>query len=287
MTTVFLAGATGVLGRRIVSLLVARGHEVTALTRSPAGADLVRSLGAEAVLGDALDAESVRAAVLAAAPDVVMHQLTDLATRNTAANAALRINGTRNLVDAALAAGVSRFVVQSIAWAYEPGDKPAIESTPLDLRTEEPRLSTVEGIAALESQAARVPEHVVLRYGLLYGPDTWYAPDGAMADAARAGQLAATGDVTSFVHIDDAAAAAIRALDWPTGAVNVCDDEPAEGVDWVPVFCDLVGASAPATSTERTPFARGADNTHARQELGWQPAWPSWRNSFGQSPRSV
>lgn len=287
MTTVFLAGATGVLGRRIVALLVAQGHQVTALTRSPAGADLVRSLGADAVLGDALDAESVNAAVLAAAPDVVMHQLTDLAARNTAANAALRINGTRNLVDAALAAGVSRFVVQSIAWAYEPGDKPATESTPLDRHAKQPRLSTVEGIAALESQAARVSEHVVLRYGLLYGPDTWYAPDGAMADAARAGQLPATGDVTSLVHIDDAAAAAIQALDWPTGAVNVCDDEPAEGVDWVPAFCDLVGAPAPAGSTERAPFARGADNTYARRDLGWQPAWPSWRDGFGQSPRSV
>jgi nucleoside-diphosphate-sugar epimerase len=287
MTSVFLAGATGVLGRRIVALLLARGQHVTTLTRSPAGADLVRSLGADAVLGDALDTESVHAAVLAAAPDVVMHQLTDLAARDTAANAALRINGTRNLVDAALSAGVSRFVVQSIAWAYEPGDKPATEATPLDGHAEPPRLSTVEGIAVLEAQAARVPEHVILRYGLLYGPDTWYAPDGAMAEAARAGQLPATGDVTSLLHVDDAAAAAIQALDWPSGAVNVCDDEPAEGVDWVPAFCDLVGAPAPVVSTERAPFARGADNTHARRDLGWRPSWPSWRDGFPHSPRSV
>ena len=278
MARVFLAGATGALGRRLVPLLLAHGHQVTGLARSTASADRIRSLGADAVTGDALDADSVRAAVLAARPDVVMHQLTDLAAGDRAANSAIRVAGTRNLVDATLAADVRRFVVQSIAFAYEPGDSPAREDTPLDVEAEEPRRTTVQGIVELETQAARVASHVVLRYGTFYGPGTWYSPTGLMA--SRAGQLPANGDVTSFLHIDDAASAALHSLDWGNGPVNVCDDEPAAGTEWVPEFCALVGAEPPAASPQRAPFARGADNGYARRSLGWQPAWPSWRAGF-------
>lgn len=276
---IFVAGATGVLGRRIVPALVAGGHQVSGLARSAASARRIGELGADPVSGDALDADAVREAVLAARPDVVLHQLTDLASGDFAANSALRVHATRHLADAARDAGVRRFVAQSIAWAYEPGDRPAGERTPLDVTAGGARGRTVEGIVALETETARAPEWVVLRYGLLYGPDTWYSRDGAMADAARRGGLAANGDVASFVHVDDAAAAAVRALEWPTGAVNVCDDEPAPGSAWVPEFCRAVGADVPDTSAERAGFARGADNAHAR-ELGWQPHWATWRTGF-------
>ncbi|WP_211769945.1 NAD-dependent epimerase/dehydratase family protein [Kutzneria sp. CA-103260] len=282
MARVFLAGATGALGRRLVPLLLAHGHHVTGLARSTASADRIRELGAEPAAGDALDADSLRAAVAAARPDVVMHQLTDLASRDLAANSAIRVVGTRNLVEAALAADVRRFVVQSIAFAYEPGTAPASEDTPLDFTAPEPRQTTVRGIAELETQAARVESHVVLRYGTFYGPGTWYSPTGLMAEAARAGQLPANRDVTSFVHIDDAATAALRSLDWETGPVNICDDEPAPATEWVPEFCALVDAEPPAPSDQRTPFARGADNAHARG-IGWRPAHPSWRISFRES----
>jgi len=279
MARVLLAGATGALGRRLVPLLLAHGHHVTGLARSTASADRIRELGAEPVAGDALDADGVRAAVLAARPDVVMHQLTDLASRDLAANSAIRVVGTRNLVEAILAADVRRFVVQSIAFAYEPGDAPAREDTPLDVDAPEPRRTTVRGVAELEAQAGRVDSHVVLRYGTFYGPGTWYSPTALMAEAARAGQLPANRDVTSFVHIDDAASAALQSLDWDNGPVNVCDDEPATAAEWVPEFCALVGAEPPAPSNQRTPFARGADNAHARG-LGWTPAHPSWRTGF-------
>ena len=277
---IFVAGATGVLGRRIVPALVARGHHVTGLARSAGSVERITSLGADPVPGDALDAAAVRKAVLAARPDVVLHQLTDLAGGNFAANSALRVHATRNLADAALAAGVRRFVAQSISWAYEPGDRPAGERTPLDVTATGSRARTVTGVVALETETARAPEWVVLRYGLLYGPGTWYWPDGAMADAARGGRLAATADVASFVHVDDAAAAAIQALEWPSGAVNVCDDEPAPGSEWVPVFCRAVGADVPEASADRAGFARGADNAHARRDLGWTPRWRSWREGF-------
>jgi nucleoside-diphosphate-sugar epimerase len=278
---VFLAGATGVIGRRLVPLLAGRGHSVTGLVRREADADWLHGLGAKSVRGDVFDADGMRRAVALAAPDVVMHQLTDLKGGNRQANAEIRITGTRHLVDAARAAGVRRVVAQSIAWMYEAGDAPAAEDVPLDLGSAGSRLRTVQGVAALEDAVREAPEWVVLRYGLLYGPGTWYARDGLTAEAAARGELAADGDVSSFVHVDDAAGAAVEALTWPTGFVNVCDDEPAPGREWVPAFCRAVGAAVPAASGgERHGWARGASNKYARKELNWTPAWPSWRDGF-------
>jgi nucleoside-diphosphate-sugar epimerase len=279
---IFLAGATGVIGRRMVPLLIAEGHQVTALTRKPDRTATLRALGAEPVVADAHDRAGLAAAVKKAAPDIVMHQLTDLATGDTAANAALRRQGTRNLVDAALAAGVRRMVAQSIAWLYEAGDEPADETTPLDLAAPGARGTRVGGVAALEAAVHEMPEWVVLRYGQLYGPGTWYAPDGLAADQARAGQLAADGEVVSFVHADDAATAAVQALTWPAGgAVNVCDDEPAPGREWVPAFCAAVGAPPPPPAHPGRPgWARGADNHYVRKHLGWVPRYSSWRDGF-------
>ncbi|GII31984.1 NAD-dependent epimerase/dehydratase family protein [Planotetraspora mira] len=279
---IFLAGATGVIGRRVVPLLVAEGHQVTALTRKPDRAAALRASGAEPVVADALDGAGLAAAVIEAAPDIVMHQLTDLAAGDFAANAALRRQGTRNLVDAALAAGVRRMVAQSIAWIYEAGDEPADETTPLDLAAPGERGTRVGAAAALEAAVHEMPEWVVLRYGEFYGPGTWYAPDGLAADMARAGGLAAGGDVVSFVHADDAATAAVQALDWPANhAVNVCDDEPAPGGEWVSAFCAAVGATPPTSAdTGRQGWARGADNHYARKHLGWVPRYPSWRDGF-------
>ncbi|OZM82077.1 NAD(P)-dependent oxidoreductase [Pseudonocardia sp. MH-G8] len=279
---ILLAGATGVIGRRLVPLLVADGHHLTALTRRPDRLPLLRAAGAHPVVADVLDADAVAAAVHDAAPDVVVHQLTDLGSGDPAANAEVRVTGTRHLVDAALAAGTRRIVAQSIAWAYAGGGAPADEDAPLDLDAPEPRSTSVRGIAALEAAVREAPEWVVLRYGMFYGPDTWFTADGLRAADARAGRLPADGDVTSFLHVDDAAAAAVAALSWPSGAVNVCDDEPAAARDWVPRFCEAVGAPppGPAAGTARRPWARGADNRRAREERGWTPRHHSWRTGF-------
>ena len=278
---VFVAGGTGVIGRTLVPLLVAGGHEVTAMTRSIDGGALLRSLGAQSVMADALDRDSVVEAVVRSRPDAIIHQLTDLRARNGAANATLRIEGTRNLVDAAHAAGVERVIAQSVAWAYVPGDEPADEQVSLDVAAAEPRSTTVRGVTALEFAVREVPQWIVLRYGVLYGSGTWYAADGLRADEARAGHLVANEDVTSFVEVGDAALAAAQALDWPSGAVNVCDDDPAPGIEWVPVFCAAVDAPAPPLAgVGRAPWARGADNARAREELGWTPRYASWRVGF-------
>ncbi|WP_020665947.1 NAD-dependent epimerase/dehydratase family protein [Amycolatopsis nigrescens] len=279
----FLAGSTGVIGERLVRTLTGGGHRVTALTRRTAKAPGLRALGAEPVVADVYDRDALIAAVRLAAPDVLLHQLTDLGAGDLAGNAALRRDGTRNLVDAAHAAGVRRMIAQSISWAYAGGYAPADEQTPLDLTAPEPRQTTVSGVAALESAVLEVAEPVVLRYGLFYGPGTWFEPDGLRAEDARAGRLTVCDDITSFVHIEDAADAAVAALDWAPGIVNITDDEPAPAREWMPAFCTAVGAPAPGETTDtggRADWARGADNHLAREVLGWTPRYPSWRAGF-------
>lgn len=279
---IFLAGASGVIGRRMVPLLIGQGHEVTGLTRDPGDATAVRRAGGDAVSVDIRDGDALKEAVLRARPDVVFHYVTDLSSHDIAGNAELRREGTPLLVEAALAAGVRRVVAESITWAYEPGDEPATEQTPYDTGASAPRSVTVDGVIALEDAVQEAPEWVLVRYGRLYGPGTWYARGARMARQAQAGELPATGDIDSFVHVDDAARAAVEALAWPTGAVNVCDDEPAAGTQWVPAFCRAVGVETPPpVSSERQGWARGASNRHARVDLGWTPRYSSWRTGFG------
>jgi nucleoside-diphosphate-sugar epimerase len=275
---VFVAGANGVLGRRIVPLLIMAAHQVTALTRSPDKGASLLAAGAVPAIADVRDADALMRAVRFAAPDVILHMVTGLDHGDGETNAELSGIGTRNLVDAALRADVGRIIAQSIAWAYEPGEKPAGEPTPLDLTAPEPRRTTVNAVAALEDTVREVPEWVVLRYGLLYGPGT------RMAQEANISRLIADEDLSSFVHVDDAAVATMWALTWPTGVVNVCDDEPAPGCSWAPVFCRAVGAPPPPQVTvERRGWARGADNRYAREELCWRPLYPSWWDGFARS----
>jgi nucleoside-diphosphate-sugar epimerase len=278
---IFLAGASGVIGRRMVPLLIGQGHEVTGVARDPGDATAVRRAGGDAVSVDIRDGDAIKAAVERARPDVVFHYVTDLSTNDSAGNAELRRAGSPLLVEAALAAGVRKVVAQSITWAYEPGDSPADERTPLDIGASSPRSQLVSGIVALEDAVREAPEWVLLRYGRLYGPGTWYARGARMARLAEAGELPANGDVYSFVHADDAARAAVEALEWPTGPVNVCDDEPAPASEWVPEFCRAVRVSPPPISAGRQGWARGASNRHAREDLGWTPSYPSWRSGFG------
>lgn len=285
---VFVAGATGVVGRRLVPLLLEAGHEVAGTTRLPERAELLRALGARPVVVDAFDREQLVEAVGAESPDAVIHQLTDLSGGSPEANARLRREGTRNLLAAAAAAGVERVVAQSISWACVPGEGPAREHEPLDLQAGMPRSVTVGGVHALESALAGVGEGVVLRYGVLYGPGTWYDRDGAVAERVRRGELDATGAVTSFLHVEDAARAALLALDWPAGVVNIVDDEPAAGTEWLPVYAAALGAPDPPVSSGGTAVERGASNAKARGELGWEPLYPSWRKGFAwalASPR--
>jgi nucleoside-diphosphate-sugar epimerase len=300
---VFVAGASGAVGQLMVPLLVSAGHEVTGTARTEEGRARLHAQGATAVTVDVFDADALSQAVAAAAPDAVIHQLTALANGTSADNARMRREGTRHLVDAAKKAGVTRIVAQSVSWAYEPGDIPAGESVSLDVTAPPPRANLVGGITALEEAVAELDEHVVLRYGTLYGPGTWYVPGGLVAMRLRGerppealaavplGPLEAGDAISSFVYVTDAARAAVAALDWPAGVVNIVDDEPAPAHDWLPVLAEALEAPCPpASAGGRAGWERGASNARARS-LGWTPLYSSWRTGFpamaglGQQPR--
>lgn len=271
---ILVAGATGVVGRRLIPLLRDAGHDVSGTSRSRDKAQLINDLGAHPVIVDVLDARKLRVAVAAEHPDVIIHQLTDLSTEDFKANGLLRIDGTRNLVAAAEAAGVQKMIAQSIAWLYVRGDTPAIETDPLD-----PEISPYEAVTSLEEAVLGMSHSVVLRYGALYGPGTWYAPGGAIAERVLADELTRSPAWTSFVHVDDAAAAAVAALGWPPGPVNIVDDEPATGDDWLPVFAAGLGAPEPHAGRHVRATGRPISNALARS-LGWTPQYPTWRDSL-------
>jgi len=222
---IFLAGAGGVIGRRLAPMLKAAGHSVAGTTRSAAKAEAIRALGAEPVVVDVFDAGALTRVVAAAAPDAIIHQLTDLPTApNTPGyeaglerNARLRIDGTHNLAAAAKAAGVARFIAQSIAFVYAPGPGLRVESDPLDTAAEGMRKRTVDAVVALEQATLAMPEGIVLRYGFLYGPDTWFGDEKRAAPS---------------LHVDAAAHAALLSVGKGSrGIYNIAEDDGAVSSD--------------------------------------------------------
>jgi 2-alkyl-3-oxoalkanoate reductase len=306
---VFLAGGSGVVGARLVPALLAAGHEVTALTRSPDKTEALRAAGAEPAVADALDRDAIVAAVGAARPEAVIHQLTAIPQRINPRRMArdfeltnrLRSDGTDNLVAAAREAGARRFLAQSFAgWPYAREGGPVKDEDdrldpdpPGDLG---PLLAAIRHLEEAVTGAEGL-EGVVLRYGPFYGPGTAVAPGGSIVEDVRRRRFPVVGDgggVWSFVHIDDVAGATVAALErGAPGIYNVVDDEPATVAEWLPALAEAIGAPPPrhvpalaarlaagvhgvAMMTE----IRGASNAKARRELGWQPRHPSWREGF-------
>ena len=276
---IFLAGATGAIGRLLLPLLIEAGHEVTGTTRSADKFAQISRAGGRPVALDVFDRAATFAALQAAQPEVVIHQLTDLIDLDFANNTRLRIEGSRNLVDAAKAVEVGRMIAQSISWMYGPGSMPAGEDEPLDVDAPAPRNRSVAAVQSLEQAVLEIPVGIVLRYGILYGPATWYFRDGLTTEEIRRGEIEANDAVTSFVHVGDAAQAAFQALSWPTGVLNIVDDAPAKASEWVPVYAGLVGAEPPPIKTGAQAWERGASNAKARQ-LDWRPQYPDWLAGF-------
>jgi nucleoside-diphosphate-sugar epimerase len=305
---VFVAGASGAIGRPLVRRLLAAGHEVTGMTRREQGAEQIRAAGAAAAVCDVFDLDDLDSALRQAAPEVVVHELTALPPRldykakddPLAATNRLRTEGTRNLLAAARAAGTRRMVAESVAFLYAPvGEWVKSEEAPLFMGAPGPFGDAVDALADLERQVTEAGdiEGLVLRYGWLYGPGTYFDRNGSQTEDAlkRRASTVGKGDGTfSFIHVEDAAAATVAAVErGAAGIYNVVDDEPAPMRDWLPVFAAAVGAKRPrrvpvwlarlvagsaaaATATQ----LRGASNAKAKRELGWQPSYPSWRQGF-------
>jgi nucleoside-diphosphate-sugar epimerase len=269
---ILVAGGTGIIGRGLIPALVAAGHEVVATTRREDKLPQLSELGATGAVVDVYDAGRLASVVAQAAPDVIIDELTDLSEHDTDANARLRREGTANLVAAARTAGVERMLVESIAWTVPDGDGMATEDDPI---------IPGSAVAAMEELAHTMPHATVLRYGLLYGPGTWYAPGGEFANAVMAGSVPATTAITSFAHIDDVVAATVSAIDWPDGTYQIVDDEPATALEWLPVYAAGLRAPAPkeAPLPDGARTGRAISNAKARA-AGWTPTYPSWRGGF-------
>ena len=300
---IFIAGATGAIGRVLVPLLVSAGHKVVALTRSADRTSLLEQMGAVPVVGDVFDAVRLARVVAESKAEVVIHQLTAFGSKDGdpyAQTIRVRIEGTRNLVSAARAAGVRRFIAQSISFMCEPPSSGLTdEQTPLHLDGPTGVRPLARAIASLEQQTLGESAMLgtVLRYGWFYGPGTSYDPEGSIPTAIRKGTMPIVGTgagTYSFIDLRDAAAATVMALAHDTsGVFNIVDDSPVRLSEWLPIAATLLGAPAPGHMDEalaRQHFGdlrvyymneqRGASNAKARRELDWQPAYPSWRTGF-------
>lgn len=305
---VFVAGATGAMGRQLVPRLLEAGHRVIGMTRTEAKAAALWDLGARPIVADALDPDQVAEAVADADPDVIVHQLTAISgldprhfDRDFALTNRLRTEGTDHLLSAGRAVGVRRFIAQSYtSWPYaRTGGPVKSEEDPLDPTPPREMVESMAAIRHLEEAVlgAAWTQGIVLRYGAFYGPGTSLARDGEQFEMIRKRKFPVVGDgrgVWSFVHIADAAEATVAAVEHGTrGIYNVVDDEPAPVAEWLPALAEQLGAPKP----RRVPrvvgrlFAgeagavmmtemRGASNAKAKRELGWRPGHPTWREGF-------
>jgi nucleoside-diphosphate-sugar epimerase len=304
---VFVAGATGAIGKQLVPRLVAAGHEVAGMTSKESNRDLVAQLGATPVVADALDPDRVADAVGQARPEVIVHELTALGSldlrhfdRGFALTNRLRREGTDHLLSAGRAVGVRRFVAQSYFGMYQrTGEAIKTEDDPLDPSPVGAMRDTVMAIRYLEDAVigADWTEGIVLRYGAFYGPGTSMSADSEQLELIRQRKFPLVGNgggVWSFIHIGDAAEATVAAIDHGRrGIYNVVDDEPAAVRVWLPALAEKLGAKKPmrvprfiggmlageAVTVMMTEI-RGASNAKAKHELGWQPAHPSWREAL-------
>ncbi|MDT3498986.1 NAD(P)-dependent oxidoreductase [Bacillus toyonensis] len=277
---IFVAGATGVIGRSLLPMLIKEGHTVFAMIRNELQVEAMKKVGAIPVIADVFNRQAVFSVLEETTPDVVIHQLTSLSSWNFEDNAKIRMEGTRNLVDAAKNVGVQKIIAQSISWAYEPGDTFATEKDSLHITAPMPRQITVNGILKLESAVSELPESIILRYGTLYGPGTWYAEHGLIANQVRNNEMIATDGISSFIHVEDAARATMLALNWPSGIVNIVDNYPATSKEWLPIYAAAIGAPEPKVQDGKNSWERGASNYKARKEYGWTPLNLSWSEGF-------
>ena len=305
---VFVAGATGAIGKQLVPRLVAAGHDVHGMTRSESKQAMLRDLGAVPVVADALDRTQVMEAVAEAAPDVVIHELTAIPAsldlrhfdRDFALTNRLRTEGTDHLLAAAEAAGVKRFIAQSFFTVYaRTGGPVKTEDDPVDDSPAKEMRGVIAAIRHVEQAvlAADWTEGIVLRYGGFYGPGTSIEPGAEQVEMIRKRKFPLVGNsagVWSFIHIADAADATVAALDrGRRGIYNVVDDEPAPVSEWLPALAREVGAKKPLhvprfvgrlfageAGVVMMTEARGLSNAKAKRQLEWTPAHPTWRQGF-------
>src|SRR5271165_3653340 len=299
---VLLAGATGAIGAPLIEKLLVDGHAVFGITQSPDKADAIAAKGAEAIIADVLDAASVGEAVTRVRPDAIINELTSLPKHYTPEemkaaaprDMEVRIKGHANLLEAGRAADCRRYILQSAAFWYAPGDGPADESAPFAFDASPGIAAGCQRYADLESALLELPEFegVVLRYGFFYSPGTWFSKDGDVGHQVRQRQFPVIGagqGVWNWIHIEDAASATVAALHAAPGAYNIVDDQPSEQGAWLPAFARYAGAPEPPHVSEEDALQqagpdsvyyatrlRAASNEKAKRELNLRPRPLEW-----------
>ncbi|HLH44687.1 MAG TPA: NAD(P)-dependent oxidoreductase [Bryobacteraceae bacterium] len=299
---IFLAGATGAIGRPLTMRLLAQGHDITGMTSSERGLAMLKALGAKGVVVNALDAQAVRGALDRARPDAVIDQLTSLPKRYTPdemrsaaeRDRKVRLEGGANLYDAACAVGARRYIVQSTGFFYAPGPGLASEQDPLAVHASPAIAASVRTYMQIEQRVVGGAnlQGVALRYGFFYGPGAWFADDGDIAAQVRQRKYPIAGSgqgVWSWIHVEDAAAATVAALQCAPGVYNIVDDDPSPLSLWLPAFASAMGAPPPPRIAETdalkgagsdfvyyATLLRGASNAKAKREWGFAPRPLEW-----------
>lgn len=279
MTKIFVTGATGLIGTKLTKRLIEEGYEVAGLTTSEKGKEKLDNAGVKAYIGNILEYDTIEKSIGDFKPDIIMNEITDLKQVDMSANTKVRIEGTRNLVEAAIKHDVQHIQSQSIAFVYEAGDTLATEETSLDYNASGDRKITVDGVEGLEKESARLNKHVILRYGLLYGPGTWYGKDGMIYNQFINGEVTMTDGVQSFIHIDDAVETAIQALNFESGIYNVADDEPVKGDDWAKWYANELNVTPTLNIEPAAPFERGVTNKKFKDQ-GGKLIYTTWKDGM-------
>ncbi|WP_239762620.1 MULTISPECIES: NAD(P)-dependent oxidoreductase [unclassified Mammaliicoccus] len=279
MTKIFVTGATGLIGTKLTKRLIEEGYEVAGLTTSEKGKEKLDNAGVKAYIGNILEYDTIEKSIGDFKPDIIMNEITDLKQVDMSANTKVRIEGTRNLVEAAIKHDVPHIQSQSIAFVYEAGDTLATEETSLDYDASGDRKITVDGVEGLEKESARLNKHVILRYGLLYGPGTWYGKDGMIYNQFINGEVTMTDGIQSFIHIDDAVETAIQALNFESGIYNVADDEPVKGDDWAKWYANELNVTPTLNIEPAAPFERGVTNKKFKDQ-GGKLIYTTWKDGM-------
>ncbi|OHS37422.1 epimerase [Staphylococcus sp. HMSC62D11] len=279
MVKIFVTGATGLIGTKLTQRLLEEGYDVAGFTTSEQGKQRLEAANVKAYIGDILKADTIEAAIADFQPEIIINQITDLKKVDMAANTKVRIDGSKNLIDAALKHHVKKVIAQSIAFTYEPGEGLATEETPLDDHSTGDRKITVEGVEGLEEQTARMDNYVVLRFGWLYGPGTWYGKDGMIYNQFIDGEVTLSDGVTSFVHLDDAVETSIQAKLIANGIYNVADDEPVKGSDFAQWYKQQLKVNPKVNITPSEPFERGVSNEKFKSQ-GGTLQYKSWKDGM-------
>ncbi|MCE4967322.1 NAD(P)-dependent oxidoreductase [Staphylococcus aureus] len=276
MSKIFVTGATGLIGIKLVQRLKEEGHEVAGFTTSENGQQKLAAVNVKAYIGDILNADTIDQALADFKPEIIINQITDLKNVDMAANTKVRIEGSKNLIDAAKKHDVKKVIAQSIAFMYEPGEGLAYEKTALDFNSTGDRKVTVDGVVGLEEETARMDEYVVLR---LYGPGTWYGKDGMIYNQFMDGQVTLSDGVTSFVHLDDAVETSIQAIHFENGIYNIADDAPVKGSEFAEWYKEQLGVEPNIDIQPAQPFERGVSNEKFKAQ-GGTLIYKTWKDGM-------